>query len=212
MPTFGQKLLHFLDYTLVRAPRGYGKPVPKDALDREYRTGSWDHFFSPDELPRNMVVLGAVIAPGPSPSVLDLGCGSGRMASLLAPYRPRRYLGVDLSSEGLARARRLGLPGFEFAEGNYETWRTQETFDAVLFNECLGYARDPAKVAAAFVPQVRPGGRMIISHFRFGNHRAVWRRLTAVLRVLDEASVTNSRGQTWDIKTLQPCPDPGASR
>ena len=62
----------------VRDPAGYGRPVPVASLDAEYRSGHWDHFFSFDELPRNLVLAGAIHHHFPEgPAILDLGCGSG---------------------------------------------------------------------------------------------------------------------------------------
>src|SRR4051812_14861241 len=162
----------------VRDPAGFGRPVPPEALDGEYRSGHWDHFFSFAELPRNLVLAGAIhhCFPG-KPSVLDLGCGSGRLATVFQHYPFADYLGVDVSSEGVARSRALALPRMEFIEGNYETWRPDRPFDAIAFNECIGYARDPAATLAAFRPFLKPGGLFFLSHFRFGNYAAQWRRM-----------------------------------
>ena len=110
----------------VRDPAGYGRPVPVSALDNEYRSGSWDHFFSFAELPRNLVLGGAINHFFPNqPAVLDLGCGSGRLATVFQRYPFSRYLGVDVSAEGVARATALALPRMEFITGNYETWRPE---------------------------------------------------------------------------------------
>lgn len=189
---------------LLRDPAGYGRPVPKEALDAEYREGRWDHFFAVEELPRNLVLAGLVHHFFPQPAVLDIGCGSGRLAAIFQTYPFTRYLGLDASGEGLRLARTLQLPKVEFCEGNYETWRPTDSFDAILFNECIGYARDPAATLAAFGPHLRPGGRFFLSCFRFGNHLAQWRRMDTVCETIHATAVTSERGQTWDIKILQP--------
>ncbi|HVW19744.1 MAG TPA: class I SAM-dependent methyltransferase [Opitutaceae bacterium] len=188
----------------VRDPAGYGRPVPKEALDGEYRSGHWDHFFGFAELPRNLVLAGAVSHRYPRPAVLDLGCGSGRLAQVFRVYPFSRYLGVDLSSEGVARARGLNLPGTEFIEGNYETWRPDESFDAIIFNECIGYARDPAATLAAFARHLSPDGRFFLSHFRFGSYAAQWKRMETVCTVDLATAVMSPEGQIWDIKILRP--------
>ena len=190
----------------VRDPAGYGRPIAKEALDREYSSGNWDHFFSFTELPRNLVLAGAINHQFPdSPRVLDLGCGSGRLATVFKVYPFARYLGVDLSTEAVQRARDLALPRMEFIEGNYETWRPDEKFDAISFNECIGYAADPAATLRAFSRHLTPGGLFFLSHFRFGAYAAQWRRMDTVCETVHATAVSTGDGhQTWDIRILRP--------
>ena len=92
----------------------------------------------------------------------------------------------------------------EFAEGNYETWRPEGRFEAIVFNECIGYARDPAATLEAFSEHLAPGGRFFVSHYRFGNTRSQWRRMERVCAVSAATAVMSPAGQIWDIKVLQP--------
>ena len=204
MPTLLRKIWNFFYYRFVHAPRGGGKPVPPAALDEEYRSGNWDHFFGPDELARHELLLELIYAHSPRPSLLDLGCGSGRLAAMLDSNRLGGYLGVDLSEEGLRRARELNITHGRFESGNFETWRPTEAFDVITFNECLGYARVPAETAALMARHLKPDGVLIVSHFRWGNHEAVWRALDRVFTVIDTRSATNAKGQIWDLKSLRP--------
>lgn len=190
----------------VRDPAGYGRPIAKDALDREYRSGNWDHFFAWDELPRNLVLAGAInFHFADTPRVLDLGCGNGRLATVFQRYSFSRYLGVDLSTEAIARARALGLARMEFIEGNYETWRPDEKFEAISFNECIGYASDPAATLRAFSAHLAPNGLFFLSHFRFGTYAAQWRRMATVCDTVHATAVMSADGrQVWDIRVLRP--------
>ncbi|MBI3885052.1 MAG: class I SAM-dependent methyltransferase [Opitutae bacterium] len=206
MPALLARFKDRLVQKFLRDPAGYGRPVPPQALDHEYRSGSWDHFFSFEELPRNLVLAGAVHHLRPHGAVLDLGCGSGRLATVFQAYPFTRYLGVDLSPEGVALARKLALPRMEFREGNYETWRPDGTFDAILFNECIGYARDPAATLAAFAPHLAPGGLFFLSHFRFGSYAAQWRRMETVCETVHATAIMAAPDRIWDIKVLRPRP------
>lgn len=190
----------------VRDPAGYGRPIAKDALDREYSSGNWDHFFGWDELPRNLVLAGAInFHFADAPRVLDLGCGNGRLATVFQRYSFSRYLGVDLSTEAIARARALGLARMEFIEGNYETWRPDEKFEAISFNECIGYASDPAATLRAFSACLAPNGLFFLSHFRFGTYAAQWRRMASVCDTVHATAVMSADGrQVWDIRVLRP--------
>ena len=135
--------------------------------------------------------------------ILDLGCGSGRLASMLSPTRLSSYLGVDISAEGLRRARALHLSHGHFELGDFETWRPTEAFDVITFNECLGYARRPVDTAVAMARHLKPGGVLIVSHFRWGNHEAIWRSLGQVFTVTAARTASNLKGQIWDLKSLR---------
>lgn len=200
------KIYRHLRRRLVDTPRGLGHPVPAAAFDREYASGHWDLLFSPEELPRNQALLDFIAAHGAHASVLDIGCGSGRLAQLLVPHAPVRYVGLDLSPEALRRARALGLSFGEFVLGNFETWRPApaETFDVIVFNESIGYARDPAATLASFAAHLALDGEFLVSYFRSGNYVPLWRRITSRFPVASATVVNNPRGQTWDIRTLRP--------
>ncbi len=206
MNIFRKNLLSRIRNKFLLAPAGYGRPVNQSAVDGEYRSGSWAHFHQLPELPRQSVIAGFVAALHRNPSILDIGCGSGRLAQLFQPHLFRRYLGVDLSVEGIRLARELPLVRCEFTEGNFETWRPVEKFDVIIFSECIGYAIDPGALVASFVPWLEPGGTVVISHFRFGHWQAQWRRVEQHLMVFEATTVANDRGQTWDIKLLRPLP------
>lgn len=189
----------------VRDPAGFGRPVPVAALDREYRSGRWDHFAEFAELPRSLILAGAIHHCFPQEAaVLDVGCGSGRLAAILRHYPLSRYLGIDLSPAGIERAAALALPGMEFRQADFETWRPDARFDAIVFNESIGYARDPAGTLKAFAAHLNPGGRLFVSLFRSGSSAAQWRRMETVAGVVEATAVSDATGaKTWDIKILQ---------
>jgi SAM-dependent methyltransferase len=140
----------------------------------------------------------------PHLTVLDIGCGSGRLAQMLTPLGPTRYVGLDLSRVALQRAQALGLGGCEFFRGDFETWFPAERFDVVIFNESLGYARDPAATVRRFSGCLNPLGGLVISYYRSGNHAAIWRRIAGVAVESQAVVVRNERGAIWDIKLLRP--------
>jgi SAM-dependent methyltransferase len=197
-------LLQKIRRKFLLEPAGFGRPLPPEVLDQEYRSGAWAHFHQLPELPRQSVVVGYVSQLYPAPAILDIGCGSGRLAQLFQPHPCRRYLGVDISAEGIRLARALGLARTEFQEGNFESWRPAESFDVIMFIECIGYARDPGALVADFIPRLAPGGMFVISHFRFGHWAAHWQRVQRHLQPFVETTVANAQGQTWDIKLLRP--------
>lgn len=195
-----------LRFRLYGYRAGLGQPIPPDALNQEYASGAWDHFFGPDELPRHEKLVELILAAHPRPRLLDLGCGSGRLVSLLDPERLGGYLGVDLSAEGLRRARALNRPAplNHFAQHNFETWAPAPgEFDVITFNECLGYAPDPLRTALRFAALLPADGRLLVSHFRSTNYAEFWQRLAREFHFPVQAIVTNAKGQVWDLRSLQ---------
>jgi SAM-dependent methyltransferase len=86
-------------------------------------------------------------------SLIDLGCGYGALAAFLADRHPDtkiEYLGLDLSSAMVRRARRLhrGKPHIRFAVGRTCPGRADYVVASGVMNVMLGY---PLSVWEGFV-------------------------------------------------------------
>jgi arsenite methyltransferase len=103
-------------------------------------------------------------------AVLDLGSGSGT-DSLVAALRAGpggRVVGVDMTDQQLAKARRLaseaGLTQIEFRRGYIETPPVQQAeFDCVISNGVINLSPDKPAVFAAAARALRPGGRLALA-------------------------------------------------
>jgi ubiquinone/menaquinone biosynthesis C-methylase UbiE len=94
----------------------------------------------------------------------DLGCGTGQVAALLAPF-VAQVVAVDESVEMLAAARtRLGdLQNVEVREGALEALPLEDgRLDAAVFFLVLGYLGEPLMALREAVRVVRPGGRLLV--------------------------------------------------
>jgi arsenite methyltransferase len=109
-------------------------------------------------------------AGAPGEVVLDLGSGSG-MDSFLAALRvgpEGRVIGVDMTAEQLAKARRLaaeaGIAQVEFREGYIERPPVEDAaVDVVISNGVINLAPDKRAVFAAAARALRPGGRLALA-------------------------------------------------
>lgn len=116
----------------------------------------------------------------PSGYLIDVGCGSGRLAVQLSSYLSGRYLGIDIMSELVEHAQRISnRPDwrFEIAEG----LRIPEekgvadmvcffsVFTHLLHEESFLYLAEAARV-------LKPGGRVVFSFLEFAipSHWAVF--------------------------------------
>jgi len=92
--------------------------------------------------------------------VLDVGCGDGWTARLLAP-RARSYVGVDRSAE-LVEAARCRAAGVRFEQADaHRLPFADASFDTVLLFHVLAYAERPDEVVAEAGRVLRGGGRVV---------------------------------------------------
>lgn len=106
----------------------------------------------------------------PGETVLDLGSGAGFDAFLAArEVGPEGHvIGVDMTPEMLARARRnaeaAGYANVEFREGTIEALPVADaSVDVVISNCVINLVPDKAAVYREVARVLRPGGRMVIS-------------------------------------------------
>lgn len=173
--------------------------------DKEYASGGWDRLDSSDELARYAAILGYVTRLAPRPAVLDVGCGTGKLLELLGRIELSRYLGVDISSEAVQRARAtIDHPAATFEVGSAETYRPSDTFDAIVFNEVAYYLRDPARVLLGYAEKLGPSGMLIVSMFQCPPASWAWRKLGRSFVTADAIQVKNRLGRRWNIRVLTP--------
>jgi ubiquinone/menaquinone biosynthesis C-methylase UbiE len=111
----------------------------------------------------------AAAGPGPFRRLVDLGSGTGRMLTLLAPHA-QAALGLDLSQQMLNLARNrvteAGLLGCELRHGDiFATRLPGESADLVVVHQVLHYLADPAAAVREAARIVTPGGKLIIADF-----------------------------------------------
>lgn len=137
---------------LVRAPRTPrparepGTPPPRPWLLPGGLPGLMRERAFQEELDR---LVTDYLGDGAGLSVLDIGCGSGRLAPLLGAAAA--VTGVDIAADALARARarHAALPGFAFARMDAARLAFPEaSFDAALLLDVLDVLPDPAAALA----------------------------------------------------------------
>lgn len=94
--------------------------------------------------------------------VIDIGCGCGHAANVLAAAFPNsRFFGLDMSDEGIATARAeataRGLTNVRFEVGDATTL-TPASFDLITAFDVIHDLARPAEVLAAVQASLRPDG------------------------------------------------------
>lgn len=187
--------------------RDHGRPLPQETWDRQYREGALDFLDSLDELAHYMVIAGYVHCLFRSPTILDVGCGHGRLVELLEAFAFKTYLGIDLSPEAIKRAERRKRRNTSFHVADFDKWNPTERFAVIIFCECLNYAKHPASALLRYARALERNGAIIVSLYRHPNHGRIWKNIERYFRTVDSTTVTNHKGQTWDIRVFQQKPE-----
>ena len=125
--------------------------------------GSWDELRT--ELVGTAVGGGALLGLlDPDWVVGDLGCGSGHLTALLAPF-VKRVVGIDASEAMLAQAhaRLSGMTNTELHLGELEALPIADAvLDAAVLSLVLHHAPDPRRVLDEAHRVLNAGGRLLI--------------------------------------------------
>lgn len=139
-------------------------------------------------------------------AVLELGCSTGLMTSLLSQVA-KRLVVVDGSASNLARTRRrLGGTGHVvLAHQRWEVFEPQELFDDALLVRGLEHVEDPVNLLKRVADWLKPNGRL---HVIVPNARSLHRRiglhmgLVQSLYELHEGDQRVGHRRVYDRETL----------
>jgi len=125
-------------------------------------------------------ILHAVSRLHPTDTVLELGCGYGRIARRLA-HVAQHVIGVDTASESIALAQQLREPGYHCDYLLMDALAlafTANAFDAVLClqNGICAFGIDQESLLREALRVTRDGGTLLCSTYadRFWDHRLAW--------------------------------------
>jgi ubiquinone/menaquinone biosynthesis C-methylase UbiE len=109
-------------------------------------------------------------------TVLDLGCGTGRLLNRLSSSGPGRYLGVDLSAAMLARAaKKLRIPGHLLRADCIELPLRSHCADVLFCSFLLGYV-NLADLAAEIARVSKVDTDLYLSEFHPDSRSLDWKR------------------------------------
>ena len=97
-------------------------------------------------------------------TLLDAGCATGPMLSLLTKeYPEKKYVGLDLSPKMIETAKKKNLPHTEFIEGDCENMPLKNnTFDIVINSQSFHHYPNPQSFFNEVYRVLKPGGKLIL--------------------------------------------------
>ncbi len=98
---------------------------------------------------------------GKTSTILDIGCGTGKITGTLARITEARVLGID-PSEGMIRQAVAGnsCSNIRFEIGDAEKIHFNEEFDIIFCNSAMQWFRNIQRVFDNFYTTLKPGGRV----------------------------------------------------
>jgi trans-aconitate 2-methyltransferase len=103
-------------------------------------------------------------------TVLDAGCGSGRVTELVLDRLPNgRLIGIDGSASMVAKAREKLGDRAEVREGDLAALDLAEEFDLVYSNAVFHWITDHENLFRRLFAALRPGGRLVAQCGGAGN-------------------------------------------
>lgn len=139
---------------------------------RDWDARSYDRISGPMEA-LGRQVLDRLALQGDE-TVLDAGCGTGRVTQELIARLPRgRVIGVDGSAEMIAAARRRLGPGPDLRVADLVGLELEEPVDAVLSTATFHWIGDHPRLFARLHAALRPGGALVAQCGGLGNVAAV---------------------------------------
>jgi trans-aconitate 2-methyltransferase len=123
-----------------------------------------------------------------SPTVVDLGCGDGRLTAALSDALDAdSILGVDSSPAMIAAAEDHATEQIQFELGDIGSWSGSVSVDVVLANASLQWVPDHAGVLARWTKSLRPGGQLAVQIPSNADHPANLIACELASEILDHA-------------------------
>jgi len=169
---------------------------------RDWDAASYDRISGPQHA-WALEVLGRLPLAGDE-TVLDAGCGSGRVTAELLESLPRgRVIGVDASSSMVEHARSALGKRAMFFHADLAELTLEQPVDAVFSNAVFHWVPDHARLFGRLFAALRPGGRLVAQCGGVGNVAALGEAIRAVLDRKPFEAQERPPDTTWNFATSE---------
>ena len=114
---------------------------------------------------------------------LEIGCGTGETAYLIAELGAKEILAFDYSEQAIIEAKeRYNLKNLVFRVGSFED--IEGSYDCIVMQEVIEHTDDPFAVLSLLSRKIHEGGHLIVTCPSFVNVRGIiWMALQILFQV-----------------------------
>ena len=130
------------------------------SFDEKFRSGQWN--FSSDQSSELVQVVEQYAGGG---DILMLGCGTGSIVDALDPRKFATFMGIDISSEAITRARQRATEKVRFETGDILRYECPKDYRVILFSESIYYIKPwrRKQLLKRLQQNLAPGGAIIVT-------------------------------------------------
>lgn len=169
--------------------------------NKQYRRGRWNNLKGDIEKVRYQTIIDFISEFAvENPTILDLGCGEGILCERMDSSQYAHFVGMDFSSVSIKSAQQLNLPNSEFICADIHSYKPQQKFDVIVFNEVFYYIHDTEKqnVLNRMMDNLNENGIIITSIYREG--LGCWNHFDEKMKQLKFTTITTQNEKTyWKI-------------
>ena len=119
--------------------------------------------------------------------ILDLGCGTGSLASDLNPDSYESYLGVDVSPAAIGIAQKRKTSKINFEVGDLQHYKCEEKYDLIVFEESLYYVPFfRRRLLRRYAQYLNPGGLFIVTIAHPAQFRGMIRMIRRNFQIIED--------------------------
>jgi SAM-dependent methyltransferase len=157
--------------------------------------GKWD-FIEKEEI-RYKNIYTIINKGNSNPNLLDLGCAFGTLINYFKEEDYSSYVGVDISSNVISKAKKRNYPNSEFLSCNIQKFVPQNKFDVIIFNEVIYYLDDPLKELERYSEFLTENGFFIISIY--GIREDLINLFEEKFKLENQIIISDDKKLTWGI-------------
>lgn len=167
-----------------------GSALRRCAFDQYYRSGRWDYLDKDHSLEVVKVVEKYAIKG----RILDMGCGTGILASMLNSDSFEYYLGVDASQEAISLAQKRKDVKINFEVSDIQSYQCKAKFDVIIFEESLYYVPFfHRRLLNRFAQSLYPGGLFIVTVADPARFAGMIRMIRKNYHIIEDRNFLNSK-------------------